>query len=92
MSGEVEVDETYIGGKARNMHASKRKAIKVKPGRSLAGKVAVMGLLERHGKPSSRVRLHVLHGLKRQAVQSVVREHVEGGSTVNSDAFSSYTG
>src|SRR5438093_1799906 len=52
LSGDVEVDETYIGGKARNMHASKRKALHVKPGRSLAGKVAVMGLLERHGHVS----------------------------------------
>jgi transposase-like protein len=56
LSGEVEIDETYIGGKARNMHASKRKALKVKPGRSLAGKVAVMGLLQRHcGDTTARV-------------------------------------
>jgi transposase-like protein len=92
LSGEVEVDETYIGGKARNMHASKRKAINIKPGRSLAGKVAVMGLLERHGKESSRVRLHVLHSLKQRAVQGIVRENVETGSTVNTDAYHSYTG
>jgi len=93
LSGEVEVDETYIGGKARNMHASKRKALRVKPGRSLAGKVAVMGLLERHGnETSSRVRLHVLKTLKRRSVQSIVREQVEPGASVNTDAFSSYTG
>src|SRR3954471_12749460 len=41
LSGEVEVDETYIGGKARNMHVSKKKALGVKAGRSFAGKVAV---------------------------------------------------
>jgi transposase-like protein len=92
LSGTVEADETYIGGKARNMHASKRKALKVKPGRSLAGKVAVMGLLERNTTTNSRVRLHVLHTLKRQDVQGTIREHVESGSTVNTDAFSSYTG
>ncbi len=45
-SGEVEVDETYIGGKARNMHFSKRKHL----GARDTGKVAVMGLLERHAK------------------------------------------
>lgn len=92
LSGTVEADETYIGGKARNMHASKRKALNVKPGRSLAGKVAVMGLLQRHGKDSSRVRLHVLHTLKHRAVQGIVRDNVESGSTVNTDAFHSYTG
>src|SRR4029077_8129368 len=48
LSGEVEVDETYIGGKARNMHKWKREqAIQ---GRGGVGKVAVMGLLERDGE------------------------------------------
>src|SRR5437870_9177749 len=46
LSGNVEVDETFIGGKARNMHRSVRdRRIK---GTGGAGKVAVMGLLERH--------------------------------------------
>src|SRR6202521_4802085 len=47
LSGEVEVDETFIGGKARNMHPSDR-ARKIH-GTGGMGKVAVMGLLERHG-------------------------------------------
>ena len=92
LSGEVEVDETYIGGKARNMHASKKKALGVKAGRSFAGKVAVMGLLERHAKTNSRVKLHVLHSLKRNAVQGMVKDNVERGAAVNTDAFFSYTG
>ena len=45
LGGEVEVDETYIGGKARNMHSGKRKRLFMSRGRSMAGKVAVMGLL-----------------------------------------------
>lgn len=48
MGGTIEVDETYIGGKARNMHSGKRKRLFVSKGRSMAGKVAVMGLLDRH--------------------------------------------
>jgi transposase-like protein len=50
IDGDVEVDETYIGGKTRNMSIAKRKRIGITQGRSMAGKVAVMGLLDRHGK------------------------------------------
>ena len=48
LGGTIEVDETYIGGAARFMHADKRGKVKAK-GSSWMGKVAVMGLLERHG-------------------------------------------
>src|SRR5205085_689966 len=52
LGGEVEVDETYIGGKARNMHPSRREKMR---GRTWGGKVAVMGLLQRHpGKGQSK--------------------------------------
>lgn len=48
LGGEVEADETFIGGKARNMHVGKRRR-KI-TGTGINGKVAVMGLLERHGE------------------------------------------
>src|ERR1019366_8584694 len=48
LGGEVEVDETFIGGKARNMHLSKRR--KLITGRGGVGKVAVMGVLQRGGR------------------------------------------
>src|SRR5205823_8915668 len=48
LSGDVECDETFIGGKARNMHKSKRERLGISQSRSMIGKVAVMGLLERH--------------------------------------------
>jgi hypothetical protein len=51
-SGDVEVDETFIGGKARFMHQGKR-AAKIK-GTGPMGKSAVMGLLERHGPDGAR--------------------------------------
>jgi transposase-like protein len=89
--GTVEADETYIGGKARNMHPDKRARVG-KPGRSLVGKVAVMGLLERHGNNESQVRTKVLNSLKGPALKSYVRENVEPGSTLNTDAFNSYRG
>lgn len=92
LGGEVEVDETYIGGKARNMHKGKRAELFAK-GRSMAGKVAVMGLLERHPeKGKSRVRTTVLDGRKKGHMQPTVREHVEAGATVNTDAHFSYQG
>ena len=58
ISGDVEVDETFIGGKARFMHKCKR-AAKIK-GTGPMGKTAVMGLLERHG-PDGHSRVRVKH-------------------------------
>ncbi len=84
LSGEIEVDETYIGGKARNMHKGKRKA----KGPGMGGKVAVMGLLKRHGE----VRTLVVGNTKRSLLQSAVREHVAPKSEVFTDALQSYTG
>ncbi len=53
LSGNVEVDETFIGGKAKNMHKAKREAII--QGRGSVGKTAVMGLLERKGRVLAKV-------------------------------------
>ena len=92
LRGSVEVDETFIGGKARNMHRSvlaKRVIQHATPytGRNQnIGKVAVMGLLERHGE----VRTMVVSNVKRKALHSEVANHVEAGSTVYSDALRSY--
>jgi hypothetical protein len=93
LGGTVEADETYIGGKARNMHKHKRERLNMHRGRSMPGKVAVMGLLERHGKDGhSRVRTEILTGLRKPIVQGHVRNHVEAGSTLNTDAYESYKG
>ena len=86
MSGEVEADETYIGGKARNMHKSKRDE-KIS-GRGASGKVAVMGLLERHGK----VKAKVVPDTKSGTLQVQIRESVEPGSEIHTDALRSYRG
>ncbi len=86
LSGEVEADETFIGGKARNMHVSKRE-------RRITGtggkdKTAVMGLLERGGK----VRTAIVPSRKRAVLQAEVKKHVEAGSALYTDALLSYEG
>jgi len=92
LAGHVEVDETYIGGKARNMHRSvlaKRVEDFATPltGRNQnIGKVAVMGLLERHGE----VRTMVVPNTKRESLDRNIREHVEQGSNVYTDKLRSY--
>ncbi len=92
LGGDVEVDETYIGGKARNMHKSKRRRIGISLKNSMVGKVAVMGLLERHPDGGSQIRTLVPAGRKKPHFQSEVRNHVEQGATVNTDAHFSYQG
>lgn len=86
LSGEVEADETFIGGKARNMHKKKREE-KI-AGRGSSGKVAVMGLLERHGE----VRTKVVPDTRSRTLQVEVRENVEPGSEIHTDALRSYRG
>lgn len=86
LGGEVEVDETFIGGKARNMHLSKRR--KLITGRGGVGKVAVMGLLQRGG----RVRTQVVPNVRKGQLQPIVRRNVEPGAAVFTDALQSYDG
>jgi len=85
LSGEIEVDETFIGGKARFMHKGER-ARKIH-GTGGFGKVAVMGLLDRH---SRQVRTMVVPNVRRRSLHGEVSKHVESGSTVYSDALLSY--
>jgi transposase-like protein len=88
LSGEVEVDETYIGGKARNMHKSDRARKITGRGRQSGNQTAVLGMIERDGS----VRAEILPNIKRGTVQSRVRDTVEPGSAVYTDALSSYSG
>lgn len=91
MGGEVEVDETFIGGRARFMHRGRReKAIK---GRGTVGKAAVMALLERHGIDGhSTIVVKHVPNVRRRVLAPEVRAHVEPGSEVFTDALRSYDG
>ena len=86
LTGEIEADETYIGGKVRNMHVDKQR----KRGRGTGGvgKAIVMGLLQRHGK----VKVRHIPNARRDTVQQEVRANVEPGSKVYTDALPSYNG
>jgi transposase-like protein len=84
--GAVEVDESFIGGKARNMHLSERK--RRITGTGTKDKTAVMGILERGGK----IRTTVVPNRKKHELQSQVRQHVEAGAALYSDALLSYSG
>jgi transposase-like protein len=93
LGGDVEVDETYIGGKARNMSKARKARRGISQGTSMAGKVAVMGLLERHGKDGhSTVRLRVVEGRKRHHFRPVIDAHITPGSTIHTDSLPSYVG
>ena len=85
-SGEVEADETFIGGKARNMHLSvKQRRI---TGTGTKDKTAVMGILERGGQ----VRAMVIQSRKKNVLQAEVKKHVEVGAALYTDALLSYDG
>jgi transposase-like protein len=85
-SGKVEADETFIGGKARNMHKSVRE--RRITGRGPKDKVAVLGILERGGK----VRTAVVPSRKKKVLQGEVKKHVEAGVAIYTDALKSYDG
>jgi transposase-like protein len=85
--GPVEVDETFIGGKVKNMHADR----KAKP--SIFGrgdkKTPVMGMLDRETR---QVRAHVIPNVKRDTLQNAILNRVGFGSTVYTDAWPGYDG
>jgi transposase-like protein len=85
-SGETEADETFIGGKARNMHIDvKERRITGTGGKD---KVAVMGILERGGE----VRTKVVADRKKATLQGEIKKHVQAGAALYTDALLSYEG
>jgi len=86
LDGEVEVDETFIGGKARNMHVAQRE-------RRITGtggkdKAPVMGIVKRGGE----VRAMVIPDRKKSTLHACVEEHVQAGAALYSDDLRSYDG
>ncbi len=89
LSGEVEADETFIGGRSRNMHVEK----KAKEGYRHRAKTFVMGLIERSSEnKNSRVKLRVVKTTRRAELMPHVLKNVQPGSAVFTDALMSYRG
>ena len=87
-TGPVEVDETYFGGKRRNMSNAKRKEL-AGTGRGAVGKVAVVGIKDRETK---HVRARVVEATDKFTLQGFVVEHTAPGATVYTDEASAYEG
>ncbi|HWZ46256.1 MAG TPA: IS1595 family transposase [Candidatus Saccharimonadales bacterium] len=85
---EVEVDETFIGGKARNMHKGVKARRITGQGNTTYDKVIVMGILER-GK---EVRTQVVPDRVKKTVQPIIREHVSAGTALFTDEMGGYRG
>jgi transposase len=77
MSGHIEVDETYFGGRQKG-----------KRGRGAAGKIPVIGLIQRNGF----VRTIAIPNVKSATLQALIKEHVEVGSMVYTDKWKGYRG
>lgn len=77
LTGEVEVDETYIGGKRHG-----------KRGRGAEGKNPVVALIERGGE----LRAGKVNHLSAQKLQGIIRNHVDTSANINTDEFRSYNG
>ena len=82
--GEVEVDETFIGGAARNMHRDKHRRRITETGSK--DKTAVMGILERGGQ----VRAMMVPTRRRKILHGEIQKHVAAGSAIYTDNFMSY--
>jgi len=87
LAGEIEMDETFVGGKAKNMHKAKRaKALKVEG--TFKGKTIVVGMLERKG----RVKAAVVEARTRKVLHALAHESIAPGSTVMTDEHHPYRG
>lgn len=84
LSGEIEMDETYIGGKSYFMHKSKRERLKMT--RGYKQKTGVMGMVQRGGK----VRAKVIKIADTETCQTAIAENIEAGSTVITDDAGGY--
>lgn len=89
--GTCEADETVIGGKLKNMHRSHLKDMGLgQYGGYRRHQACVMGVLDREARPTSQVRAAVIPGARREPMEAMVKDHVEPGTTMITDAHVGY--
>ena len=88
-SGGVEVDETFVGGKFKNMHRERRQRYSNKGGHSGGAKTIVQGIFDRDER---KIRAKVVPNVKRETLQAEVLSNVKYGSKVYSDDAVPYDG
>lgn len=81
LSGTVEIDETFVGGKNKNRHANKK--VKHSQGRSFKDKTPVFGLMEQGG----RVIAKVVPDTKVKSLSPLILRYVEKGSNLYTDEW-----
>lgn len=84
LSGEVEIDETFVGGREHNKHKSQKTSNK--RGHSIELKTVVMGMKQRDGE----VRAGVIDSTRSATLRHIVQENVAKGSTVYTDEHQGY--
>ncbi|MBX3114528.1 MAG: IS1595 family transposase [Fimbriimonadaceae bacterium] len=85
LKGTVEADETYIGGKSKNMHAWRREACRLY-GQRFSNKTAVFGMMERGG----RVEAKIIENNDRKTLGRVITSRVDGYAKLFTDAHTGY--
>jgi transposase-like protein len=85
---EIEADETFIGGKARNMHKDVKARRITGMGQGAKDKLIVMGILERGG----HVRTEIIPDRTKETLHPIVRQHVEAGTQFFTDEMAGYKG
>jgi transposase-like protein len=89
LRGRVEADETFIGGKVKNMHITKRRRVQASRRGGQYSKALVMGMLDRNTK---KVRMQIIETNDSLSLQRTIRQNVETGAEVLTDAWHGYRG
>lgn len=84
LDNDVEIDETYVGGKNKNRHASKK--VKNSQGRSMKDKVAVLGMVERNGKLIARI----VPDVQAPTLTKEIRKNVKETANIYTDEWLGY--